>query len=837
MTCSSLRRPRSVPQHTRTLLTTAIGLALAAGHARAADSDPNTLQSIVVTANRRVQNALDVPFNISTVSGDDLANAGATSLTDITRMLPGVTIPDLGARGNGGNSLIIIRGLNVNDPVGSAYLPWGSVPTVSTYIDDVPQYVNLRLEDVDRVEVLRGPQGTLYGSGAVAGTIKIQHNAPNLTAFTGEVSTDLSHTQHAGGLSDGVHFVLNTPLSDKFGLRLSAGFQRQAGFINATNAAVYGPGQQPILADPANPATSGLVTQALSHTDDSHGYNVRLAALWKVAPDIEANFSFQRQEDHSNGFSQQTAGLDYQTAALVPQQPDHRITDLEAVTLSGDIGFATITSSTSFSVSRDENAYDESQFILSLDAPGNPFLYGNYPRTTSLFFTDSRDTSFTQEFRLASKESKTWDYTVGLFLQHQGQKLFQRQSIPGFASWSQLPGSATAVNAATGGNYASFSDYLVTGFGGTSPSALSPVDTNFTYLRDSSFTDNALFGELTRHLSEKWQVTGGLRLSRQDFAQNLFSTIPYGGPFNSTLPSPANLTDSQGTTIVDRQQTYHSHTIKLNTSYTISPEMHTYATYSEGFRHGGINALPIGPCFFCENTSVVAYKPDTVKNYELGIKGEADHWLRYSAAVFLINWNDIQIQTFGQAGDPAVVNGGTARSQGLELELAARLGGGWSGNLGYGFTDAKLTQDFTVVDVVPQAPVSPLTLIAGHSGERLPNVPSQTLTAGVAYSGAVSQDVYLGAHLSVAYRSGIVTEVNNSVPGYQHLGGFTTVNGSVGLGFGNNWHTRLFVDNITNVRGITSAGQLFRNYADPRYNVEFPSRPRTIGVGVDYSFE
>jgi iron complex outermembrane receptor protein len=155
-------RPSRVGRNT--LIATAVATALAPQVAVLAADDSNILQEVVVTANRREQNVLDVPYNISTVSGETLENADATNLNDLARLLPGVTIPDLGARANSSNSLIIIRGLNVNDPVASSYLPWGSVPTVSTYVDDVPQYVDLKLDDIQRIEVLRGPQGTLYGT-------------------------------------------------------------------------------------------------------------------------------------------------------------------------------------------------------------------------------------------------------------------------------------------------------------------------------------------------------------------------------------------------------------------------------------------------------------------------------------------------------------------------------------------------------------------------------------------------------------------------------------------------------------------------------------------------
>jgi outer membrane receptor protein involved in Fe transport len=824
--------PTRLRRRPPTALAAAIGLALGTAPAFAADPPADTLEDIVVTANRREQNSLDVPYNISTVSGSALQDAGAVNLTDMSRLLPGVTIPDVGSRSNSSNSLITIRGLNVNDPVTSAYLPWGSVPTVSTYIDDVPLYIDLKLDDIQRIEVLRGPQGTLYGSGAVGGTVKVVHNAPDLTHFSAQASVDTSHTQHASDPSYSGNFVINVPLASTVGFRLSGGYDKVAGFIDARNATVFGPNQQPLLANPSDFLNSGLVSEPLSHIDDARDNHLRAALLWKAPAGIDVNVGFERQDNHSDGFSSQTAGYQYQTEALVPLQPEHRVVDLDSLTLTADAGFATITSSTSFSTNTVDNVYDESQFIVYFNSL-TPALYGNYPRITSLFFTDSEDTAFTQEFRLASKPGTDWDYTLGAFFQHQAQDLFQRESIPGFAAWANTPGSGASVSTPTT-PYANFGDFLTMYYGGTRPSDLSPVDTNFTYRRISGFTDRALFGELTRHLTSRWQVTGGARIFWQHFDQSLYSTIPYGGPVYSTLPYPANLTDHLGTTIANREQGFDNHLFKLNTSYEITTDMRAYATFSEGFRHGGINALPLGACIFCENPSIVPYKSDTVKNYEIGLKGTAGGWLRYSAAAYRIHWNDLQIQVFGQAGDPAVVNGKEARSQGLELELGARLGAGWSASLGYGLTDAYLTQDFSIVDVVNGVST---TLVSGVAGNRLPHVPRQTLTADLGYTHNLAPQLDVDAHVNAAYRSDIVTQLNSSVVGYQQLGGFTTINASTGLSIGNAWHTRLFVNNIANVAGITSAGALFRNYDDPRYHVQYPTRPRTIGVGLDYTFD
>jgi iron complex outermembrane recepter protein len=322
--------------------------------------------------------------------------------------------------------------------------------------------------------------------------------------------------------------------------------------------------------------------------------------------------------------------------------------------------------------------YDYSAFLLDYSGFG-PQFYGNFPRITSLTFTNSRDTSFTQELRLVSKEGGGWDYTVGGFFQHQTEHLFQYQTAPGFAAWSELPGSAAALPSTTpGAPYANFGDFIEFYNGGTRPSALSPTDTNYTYLRQSGFLDRAFYGELTRHLTDKWQITGGARMFWQDFSQSLYTQLPYGGPFYSTLPPPANLTDHLGTTIVQNNLTFRNHIWKLNSSYAITETMRVYATFSEGFRHGGVNAIPLGTCLFCEVKALVPYNSDTVKNYEVGFKGTAGRWLRYSAAVYREDWNNIQIPGFSQANWPVVINGKAAKSQGVELEVDAQLGSGWT---------------------------------------------------------------------------------------------------------------------------------------------------------------
>jgi len=221
-----------------------------------------------------------------------------------------------------------------------------------------------------RVEVLRGPQGTLYGSGAVAGTIRIIHNQPDPSKFTAEISADASGTSHAANGSYTVDGLVNIPISD---------------------AVVFDARAQPILTDPANPLTSNFQTESLRGIDSARSTYARASLLWHVAPWFDATLAYQRQDDRSNGFSRETQGQSYVDNVFIPLAPDHRTVDLEALTLTADVGFATVTSSTSFTKNHDTSSYDESPFLLNYDSL-SPLYYGSYPRPTA-FFTTYTDTS------------------------------------------------------------------------------------------------------------------------------------------------------------------------------------------------------------------------------------------------------------------------------------------------------------------------------------------------------------------------------------------------------------------------------------------------------------
>ncbi len=154
------------------------------------------LEEVIVTATKRNESVLNVPYNISAVTSQEIENSGIEDLEGITRVVPGLAAPDLGPRANSSDNFLVIRGINSTSVGGLA--PRLQQSVVSTYVDETPIFVNLKLTDIDRVEVLRGPQGTLYGSSSVGGTVRLIFNQPSTKGFEGKFSAKVSSTAHSG---------------------------------------------------------------------------------------------------------------------------------------------------------------------------------------------------------------------------------------------------------------------------------------------------------------------------------------------------------------------------------------------------------------------------------------------------------------------------------------------------------------------------------------------------------------------------------------------------------------------------------------------------------------
>jgi iron complex outermembrane receptor protein len=798
--------------HTR--LSAAIGAVLAAAqmHGSAAAAD---LEEIQVTATRHSESISDVPYNISAVGGADIAAAGITDLQGLTHLIPGLVSPDLGPRGSSINSNLTIRGLNASSV--HAETQQIAAPLVSTYVDETPLFANLKMTDVARVEVLRGPQGTLYGSGSVGGTVRIIHNEPDLTAREFDVSTRASHTENAANPSEAVDFVGNLPLSDSFAFRASGGYEKLAGFTDALSVAVLGPNAQPVLADPANPLTSPAVFAPKRGVDRSATWYARGALLWKPSDVLKFELTYQHQTDQSAGYSQARPGYRY-GQTLYMDQPGSYKTDLGALEASYDLGFASLSSSSSFTSQTAVSQYDITGLIESLAS-----IYDNYPRILSPILDHSTDKTATEEIRLASKDTGPWDWVVGSYYSHRSQTLSQVEPILGLASWSEIPGSGrpagcTVLSADC--PYPTFGDFIQFYNGGIRPSLNSYPDLDFTLNRSVTFKDFALFNETSYHFTEKWQATAGARLFWQSYQQDLAQTLPACGPFCSQSG-----TDPTGLVQDSNSKSFRNHIFKANTSYEIAPHTWIYATWSEGFRRGGVNALPTGNCFYCETTALLAYKPDEARNTEVGIKGLLGKAASYTFTLYHIDWKNPQIEASTvNGGFDFVTNGNTARSRGVETELTVPVSDSTRIQLGYSFTDAILTSGFTA-GIVPD--------LVGVSGNRLPGVSRQQATVAIDTSVPISADREFHAHLDAAYRSDFWTSLPSS-PTAANLPGFVLLNARAGLQFLQAWRVEAFLNNITNQEAATSVST---EPGLPHNRANFVGRPRTVGLELHYSFK
>ncbi len=814
----SLRPPIERPSRTRALAA-AISLAIA-GRALSQENTPPVLEEVIVTATMRNQNLLDVPYNISAVTADQIKNSGVTDLEGITRMVPGLSAPDLGPRGNSSGNFLVIRGLNTTSIGGLA--PRLQQSTVSTYVDETPMFVNLKIADINRVEILRGPQGTLYGSSSVGGTVRLIYNKPSTEGAQADFSTKVSTTAYSGKPSYSFDGVGNLPLGGNLALRVSAGYEKLGGFIDADSAVVFdrplslGNGAQPVLANPQDPLNSGLTFRKIKDIDDATTWYARSALLWKVTDNFEALATYHHQHDWSGGFSAERPGSNYVTSKYIPQEVLDRDVDLLSLTLTGTFGFATITSSSSYYT----NNYDDLWDLTFLgERLANSVYYGFYPRPTQTNYDFSREHAFAEEIRLVSKDTgKPWDWVVGAFYRQYKNSLSDPETMPGFSAWADLPGSAAAANAALGTSYTTFGDVVEFYNVGVRPSKLQPTDFIYNFNRTLKFKDTAAFGEASYHFNKAWQVTGGARLFRQEYSQQILQELPICGVFCSESFDPSTFTgDPYGRSTGTAAQSIRSEVFKANTSYHFNEASLGYLTWSQGFRPGGANAFAIGPCPYCEpNGQLISYSPDKATNYEVGIKGHWGRWLQYSSALYRIDWQHIQLERSDQfTGTTIIFNGATARSQGVELELQVQPTERFKATVGFTSINAKLTEGFVVGN------------FTGKDGDRLPGAPKTQISGTLEFIQPISSGTNLRFHLDGAYRGSVAAGLNDT----EVLSPFTVLNGSIGMNLGKAFGIRAFAENLTNVKGVTD----LKSTAFALHNhQEFVTRPRTIGIAVTY---
>jgi len=760
---------------------------------QAGESDEGLMmEEIIVTATRRDSTVAEIPYNISAVSGDYIDSGKILSTGELLQGVPGANVIDFGARNSGNVNAIRIRGLAIDSSINMDVALSGE-PPVSTYINDTPVFANMVLKDIERVEVLRGPQGTLYGSGSLGGTVRYITRRPVLGSFEGRVEGSFSQTSGSSGNNWDADVTLNVPLGETFAARLVAGTLDYAGIFDLPNAYVLDGQGFPVA--PNGILDETAVYERIEDVDTVEVDFARLSLLWQPNDRFEALLSWAHQEDDIGGRMMPTQGTDgwgdpygkYETGS-VQREPSSREVDVVALEMSYDFGFATLTSSTS--------GYDHSGDSISENTGFSAqqgwlsFYYYNYPRPMHSAVRSYSDEAFIQELRLVSNTEGAVDWIVGLFYRDQDARSSQVNYLRNFYNWAWTAWGCCVLG-----------------------------DDDFRYDRQENFEDKAVFGELTWNINDRFRLTGGFRYFDLDYTNDTFMGVGLYESFS--IDERRQFDGSDSDTL-----------FKFNLAYDVNEDTMLYGTISEGFRRGGTNAVPLSG-IFAEDPAWLRYEPDTTTNYEVGIKGNWNNSF-YNVSLFYVDWDKIQLNTATTNwAFYAAQNGSSATTKGVEAEYSVSFGEGWLLNLGYAYTDGELDSDMISADDV---------YVVAPAGSRLPGLAEHTVNMTLEYAFELRDGIEWVNRVNGYYQSETKNHINdNSFFFGRTMGSFSLWNFNSNLIFGN-WSAGLFVKNLFNEAGVV--GIFTEEYmgTSPEQNYygngakSIVARPRTVGVSASWNF-
>ncbi len=671
-----------------------IGLTLvslpAAAQAQAA-ADPANDGAIVVTAQKRVERVLDVPLSISVLGGDQLKQAHIVDYADLARSVPGLSFTNTGSSSL---SRISLRGIASSS--GAA--------TVGVYLNDVAlTFPNQfftgttlpRLFDIDHVEVLRGPQGTLYGDSSLGGTLRFLTKQPKLGTVEGEASGDLSFTK-GGGTNYEVNGVINLPLGENAALRVAGVSGYVSGYIDHVDA-------------------TGTVDRENTNSERYHA--ARATLLWQATDTLKITPALQWQQT-------KTADTGIFKLALPQFQQDRPVREpsrdtlyVPSLTIEKEVGDNTLTSVSSYMYRKfdrniDATIYD-SEYVAEVIDPTFGSTFDAIANLPGVLDNVDTITNWSQELRFASpsirESGKPFEWQVGAYFSALKAKSLDDEYVFGLTDTvSRLLGTSVASQI----GYDAPGDLL--GF----------------FHSTRKVKQLAVFAEGSLMVLPGLKATVGVRQAKAwtDYTMNEGGWLADGAPANES----AKANESPLTP-------------KFALNYAVSDAISLYASATKGFRLGGQNnALPsyCGSAITALGLTAAgakSYKSDSIWAYEAGVKtGLFGNRLMINASAYTIDWSNIQQQLrLASCGYVITSNAGDARSRGGELEIVARVTDSLTLSAAGGITDAEITKGATGSTAKP--------------GQKVLGVPDKTLTLGAAYDRAVSQDVSVHANMSWSY--------------------------------------------------------------------------------------
>jgi len=730
------------------------------------------LGTVMVTASRRSTTVQDIPYNISALPGDELETLGIQDLSDVVRLVPGLHMVDTGPRSA---SQLNIRGLTVNALNSNDGGSTGG--TVAIYLDETPVDIDLKIFDVERIEVLRGPQGTLYGAGSLGGTIRYITNKPQLGQFSTSIDTRFYEIKESSGLSNQTTLVSNLPVGEKFAVRFAGQYLDEEGFVdyplalNEQNLTQFSPQQD--------------VNNELAKT-------VRISALFDISDAVQL-YAFHHVQDQfvggrqgvNPGFQPPPGTVSHfytpgnfvtgpYDSALRYVEPNDRNTKVSSLQLDVDVNFADLRFVTSRASYTEHGQRDQTDLLYDFE-----FGYEDYPQFRAFTREDVDFSSTTHELRLVSKGTEKLNWITGLYYNRIESDSSSKEFTPGFDD-----------------------------FAGIDPV---PDDLEYYQIDNIEDTEKAVYGELGWQWTDDFQTTVGFRYFEQEQQNRTRIAFPL---YDALVFNDYNINfgESTGKTKVD--DTF----FKFNASYYVNPDVMVYFTRSEGFRKGGANAVPAGGQVVIQPDELF-YGPDTTVNYEIGTHSTfRDGTVMLNAAVYHINWDNIQVQGITTEGAiPIIKNADEAKVDGLELEATWLAFDNFKASGSLAWQNSRLSKDSPALN--------------GQKDDQVPGVPKLQATVMFDYTQHFEKfDV--NYNWLTSWTDPVLTKVESD-PDARWLKGYALTDISIVLDAGN-WQTLLFVDNVFDKYAITGV-------RDPRGpngqgGLNFIVKPRTMGVGFRYEF-
>ncbi len=772
------------------ILSTSLAMAGTADAVGNADSSsPTVLKEVVVTATKRTESIQNVPVSISALDDRSLSRLDIHSFDDFAAQFPSVSFTNTAP----GFDKVYMRGV----ATGLEGDHSGSQPAVGVYLDEQPITtitgpLDVHIYDVARVEVLAGPQGTLFGAASEAGTIRIITNKPDPKETSSGYEIEANHVEH-GDFGGTVEGFVNLPLGEKAAVRLVGWDEHDAGFIDNVPGTLTYPVPSPDGITINNSAVAARHYNTVDTVGGRAALKILLGDNWTVTPGIMG----QRQKTRGSfGYDPGIGYLDIEHF-----EPESNADDWyqAALTVEGRIFNFDLVYAGSYLHRHVDNHLDYTDYSTAYDA-----MYGQYfTNDNGQIIDPSQRIDNVGEYRMQSHElrllsPKRWPvrFVGGLFYEQNTHDILQNYTVADLA---------TSIS--------------VTGWPRT------------WWLTDQTRTDSdrAAFGELSADLTHRLTATAGIRVFRSSEELVGFYGFGAGNAFAPNGPGENAIDPGTGERICNYAIRYHGapcenlsagtstsgSTYRGNLSYKLADGKMIYGTVSRGFRPGGIN----------RGGDQLVYQPDYLTNYEVGWKTT---WragrLRWNGAVYYDPWRNFQAPLPVQFGLSQIVNLSQAVAKGVETDFDWIAVPGLTLSLAYAYTDAYLTKDFQGLTSEVLAP----------SGEQLPITPKEKGSATVRYEHSLGYALaYVQGNVVAQDRSWTdIRALERSEIGPQP--GYALFNFRLGFTLGSS-NVELFVDNA-----FDRHAQLTRDTeCDPGtcqriYIV--PARPRTVGMRLSQEF-